>query len=93
MEHLLSITSLVDTDAQGNQLRSELTAIMAEADLGKHSERGNPDRISGKFIALTEEQFLHFKYDPGVEVGFRGMGYEFENIDIEGEFQLRKCCL
>lgn len=92
MEYLLSITSLIDTDAQGNQLRSRLIPVMAETDLGKDSEFGFPCSFSGRLVDITEEQFLYFKFDSGVEVNFRGMRYKFEKIEKDGEFQLRKAC-
>lgn len=90
MEFDLSITSLIDTDAQGNQQRSAIIPVKAEADLGQHSEFGWPDSFSGKLIGLTQEQLLHFKFDPGVEVVFRGKRYKFEEIEKDGTFQLRK---
>ena len=75
MEYPLSITSLVETDAQGRQRRSAVTVVMAEADLGQFSEFGFPDVFFGKLVDVPPGQILKFKSAPGLEVMFRGSGY------------------
>ena len=90
MEYGLSITSLIETGAQGNQYRSALIPVKAEADLGQYSEFGWPDSFKGKLLGVTLEQVLQFKFDPGVEVGFRGKRYRFAELDKDGSFTLVK---
>jgi hypothetical protein len=90
MQYLLSITSIIDTDAQGHELRSPITAAMAETDLGPFSRFGFPDSFGGKLVAVTPEQLLAFKFDSGVEVGFRGKRYNFEQLENDGSFELSK---
>lgn len=90
MEYLLSITSFVDSDTQDYQRRSAITTIVAEADLGQHSERGFPESFRGKFVGVTQEQLLYFKFGAGIEVGFRGKRYKFSLLEEDGRFELRK---
>jgi hypothetical protein len=90
MEYPLSITSHVDTDAQGRKLRSPITSVLAEADLGQYSEFGFPDVFTGRLVDVPVEHILDFKFSPGVEVVFRGSGYEFEEIEKDGTFKLRR---
>jgi hypothetical protein len=90
MEYDLAITSVIYTDAQGYQHTSALTAVKAEADLGRLSKFGFPDSFSGKLIGMTPEQFLYFKLDSGIQVGFRGKRYKFDGLEKDGTFVLSK---
>jgi hypothetical protein len=90
MEYPLSINWVVDADAQGRLLRSKVNTVMAEANLGDYAEFGFPESFSGKLIGLTLEQILHFKSAPGVEIGFRGAPYRFEELEMDGALLLRK---
>jgi len=74
MKYSLSITSLVEVDTQGRKLRSPVTSIMAEADLGQYSEFGFPNVFTGKLVDASEKNILNFKFLPEVEVVFRGSG-------------------
>ena len=62
--------------------------VMAEAELGIHSERGLPDFFFGKLIDLPIEDIRFFKFVPGVEVKFRGSGYQFAELSEAGVFKL-----
>ena len=88
MEYPLSITSIVETDREGRQIRSKVTHMMASADLGPFSEFGFPPFFFGKLVDVSEEQILYLKYAPGVDVVFRGSGYSFEELDPQGTFKL-----
>ena len=90
MKYSLSITSLVEIDAEGRKLRSSVTSVMAEADLGQYSEFGFPEVFTGKLIDVSEENILHFKFSLEVDVTFRGSGYYFEELDKDGSFILRR---
>jgi hypothetical protein len=90
MKYSLSITSLVEVDTQGRKLRSPVTSIMAEADLGQYSEFGFPNVFTGKLVDASEKNILNFKFLPEVEVVFRGSGYKFEELDKDGAFILRR---
>jgi hypothetical protein len=90
MEYLLSITSLIDTDAQGRKLRSPVTSVLADADLGQYSKSGFPNVFTGKLADVSDEKILDFKFLPEVEVVFRGSGYKFEELDKDGSFKLRR---
>ncbi|HEY5174768.1 MAG TPA: hypothetical protein VII95_04295 [Terriglobales bacterium] len=90
MQYLLSITSLIDSDAQQYQRRSAITTIVAEADLGQYSERGFPESFGGKLVGVTPEQLLYVRFGAGIEVGFRGKRYKFSLLEEDGRFELRK---
>ena len=90
MECLLSITSVVDTDAQGRKLWGKIVHVTAEAELDQHySEFGFTTSIDGKLIDASLEQILHFKFDPGVQVIFGGRNYTFAHLEKDGTFRLR----
>ncbi|MBB5060741.1 hypothetical protein HDF16_005477 [Granulicella aggregans] len=88
MEYPLSITSLIETQRDGKDLRSRVTHVMAETDLGPFTDFGTPTFFFGKLVDVTEEQILYFRYAPGVEVLFRGGRYRFESISPTGTFKL-----
>jgi hypothetical protein len=90
MKYPLSINWVVDADAQGRLLRSKVNTVMAEANLGDYDEFGFPNSFSGKLVGLTLGQILHFKSAPGVEIGFRGAPYRFEELGMDGAFRLHK---
>ncbi|WP_263386027.1 hypothetical protein [Granulicella arctica] len=90
MEYPLSITSIVETDHEGRQLRSKVTHVMATADLGPFASFGFPAFFFGKLVDVSEEQILYFKHAPGVDVIFRGGGYKFEDLEKNGVFKLVK---
>jgi hypothetical protein len=90
MEYLLSITSLIDSDAQHYQRRSAITAIVAEADLRQYSEHGFPESFSGELVGVTPEQLLYLRFGSGIEVGFRGKRYKFSLLEKDGSFELSK---
>jgi len=88
VEYSLSVTSLIETDRDGKELRSPVTHVMAEADLGPFNDFGTPTFFFGKLVEVTEEQILYFKYAPGIEILFRGGRYVFESIAPTGTFKL-----
>jgi len=90
MKYSLSITSLVEVDTQGRKLRSPVTSVMAEADLGQYSKFGFPHVFTGNLVDTSEEKIFDFKFLPEVEVVFRGSGYKFEELDKDGSFRLRR---
>ncbi|AXC16097.1 hypothetical protein ACPOL_6889 (plasmid) [Acidisarcina polymorpha] len=90
MECFLSITRQVDTDHEGRKSRSPVTSVRAEADLDQDAASGAPDFFFGKLLDVTLGQIIQFKFAPGVEVGFRGKRYKFEELGKSGSFKLRK---
>jgi len=86
----LSINYLVEVDKRGRKLRSPVTSVMAEADLGQYSEFGFPAVFTGKFVEVSEEKILDFAFRPEVEVIFRGSGYTFKEIEKDRTFTLRR---
>ena len=86
----LSINYLVEVDKRGRKLRSPVTSVMAEADLGQYSKSGFPNVFTGKLVDESDEKILDFKFLPEVEVVFRGSGYKFEELDKDGSFKLRR---
>ncbi len=87
---MLSMNNLVGIDPQGHKLRSRITEVWAEAELGQYAEFGFPDPFSGKLVNTPPEQILEFKSLPEVEVIFRGTWYTFEVLEQDGTFRLRR---
>lgn len=88
MEYPLAITSVVETDKNGRDLRTPVTCVIAEAELGPFAEFGFPDVFFGKLVDVSEADILHFKQAPDVDVIFRGSGYRFEELGKTGAFKL-----
>ncbi len=88
MEYPLSITSLIETTRDGGSLRSPLTCVMAEADLGPYASFGSPEFFFGKLVEVSENTIQYFKNAPEVEVLFRGARYSFEALAPTGSFKL-----
>ena len=94
MEHIFTVTAAMGTSPEGHQLRSDLTAFLAETDLAPSPQLSAPKAIRGRLvppmtpIQLTPEQFRQFKFKPDVIVSFEGWGYTFGQIEIDGTFEL-----
>jgi hypothetical protein len=86
MEFSLAITSLIETDAQGVDRRSGVTAVVAE--LGPDAGTGSPDFFFGELLHVPAGDILYFKFAPNVKVGFRGSEYRFEELEKSGAFKL-----
>ena len=61
MEFPLTITSVIETDSQCVDRRSDATAIMAEADLGPLAAYGLPQFFFGRPLDATEPHIAYFK--------------------------------
>jgi hypothetical protein len=90
MQYTLSVTHLVEVDQQGRKLRSRITEVLAEAELGQYEEFGFPDSFIGKLVNTSLEEILQFKSLPEVEVVFRGTWYTFEVLEQDGSFKLSR---
>jgi hypothetical protein len=90
MEHPLSITTGLGTDHQGHQLRSRITTVMAETNLGPSPQLGFPESIEGKLVGLTPQLLNQLKFGQDVEVGFEGKRYKFSRLEKDGSFELQK---
>ena len=63
-------------------------SVSFEADLGRDSAHGCPDSFEGQLLDVPLNQILEFKFEAGVEVGFRGCRYRFKELEKEGSFTL-----
>jgi hypothetical protein len=90
MQYTLSLTHLVQIDQQGRRLRSRVTEVLVEAELGEKEKFGFPDPLIGKLVNASPEEILQFKSLPEVEVAFRGTWYTFEELEQDGSFKLRR---
>lgn len=90
MEHQLSITTVIGMDAEGRRLRSRITAVRAETDLGPSSQLATPESIKGKLVGLTPEELLNIKFGSDVEACFEGRRYKFTLLEKDGTFELGK---
>ncbi|RXH53926.1 hypothetical protein [Granulicella sibirica] len=88
MEYHLLITSVIETTKEGRELRSNITSVLAEAELGQQLYTGQADLFFGQLLDASAEQILYFKFAPGVEVVFRGLRYQFEELAESGAFKL-----
>ena len=88
MEYHLLITSLIETTKEGRELRSNITSVLAEAELGQQIYTGQPDLFFGRLLDASVEQILCFRFALGVEVIFRGSGYTFEGLAESGALKL-----
>jgi hypothetical protein len=97
MEHLLSISSLLQTDPQGNKIWGNITGVTAETDLAASPLYPFPERFEGrlvgipfegKLIELTEQQLNHFRFDREVRVDFLGKLYKFKGLENNGTFEI-----
>ena len=93
MQHRFNITTCEGKDPQGHQLRSPITAFLAETDLGPSPQLDIPLTITGKLVhvtpvGLTPEQLFQFQFKQDVEVGFEGRGYRFSKLGQDGTFEL-----
>jgi hypothetical protein len=88
MQYPLTITSLVEVDREGRSVRSPLTCVMAEADLGPFADFGSPDVFFGRLVEVTGDELQYFRHAPGVEVLFRGTAYSFEALEPSAAFKL-----
>lgn len=86
MEYPLSISSLIETGREGRSLRSPLTCIMAEADLGPFADFGSPEFFFGHLVA--DDEIKHFRQASEVEDHFRGAAYRFEALEPTAAFKL-----
>ena len=86
MEYPLSISSLVETTREGDR-RTEVTCVMAEAELGPFADFGSPE-FFGRLVEVTGDAIEHFRQAPGVEVLFRGAVYRFEALEPSAAFKL-----
>jgi hypothetical protein len=91
MECQLSISRELGTDKQGRTLRSPVTHVLVETDLGHHSSSGFPPSFVGRLKDVSLGQILDLKCSPGIEAIFRGSAYKFEEIAKDGSFILRRC--
>src|ERR1039457_4429655 len=64
MQHRFNITTCEGKDPQGHQLRSPITAFLAETDLGPSPQLDIPLTITGKLVHVTQEQLLKFDGTP-----------------------------
>ena len=89
MLHQFNMHSFVRTDQQGHQLRSGITTLVAETDLGPSPQLGFPQTITGKVVqSLTPEQLFQFKLKPDVQILFEGKAYKFSKLERDGTFEL-----
>jgi hypothetical protein len=88
MEFPLTVTSIIETDNQGVDRRSDATAVMAESDLGPLSAYGSPEFFFGRLLDASDEQISYLRFAPGVRVGFRDHEYWFEKLERSGTFKL-----
>ena len=90
MEYPLSINWVVGVDAKGRQLRSKISAVLAEANLGQYAEIGSPQFFIGKLVGVAREQIARFASAENVKVGFRDRWYKFEELETDGTFLVRQ---
>ena len=90
MEHPLSITWVVDVSTDKRELRSLVSTVMAEIDLGPSPQLAFPDSLDGKLVGITPKFLSRLKFGQGVDVVFSGKAYKFSRLENEGTFELRK---
>lgn len=90
MEHALHVTRGIGKDSKGHILRSRISVIRAETDLGPSPQLGIPESIRGKVVGLTTEELVDLQFGSDVEVGFEGRRYRFTRLDKDGTFELQK---
>jgi hypothetical protein len=90
MEHRLSITTVIGTDAEDRHLRSRITTVRAETDLGPSPQLATPESIEGRLVGLTPEEVLNIKFGNDVEACFEGRRYKFTVLEKDGTFELGK---
>lgn len=88
MECQLSISRELGTEKQGRTLRSPVTHVLVETDLGRYSAAGFPPAFEGTLVDISLERVLDLKFFPGVVAIFRGAGYRFKKLEKDGAFTL-----
>ena len=90
MKHPLSITRVVGTNAQGQEIRNLVHTVTAETDLGPSPQLTFPDTFVGKLVDITPALLSQLKFEYGVDVTFSGKAYKFSQLENDGTFELRK---
>lgn len=90
MKYPLSVNWAVGLDPKGRQLRSKACTVLAEADLGRYGEFELPRSFAGSLLDVSQQLLLHLGSSKTVDVGFRGSLYKFEELEMDGTFQLRR---
>ena len=90
MEHPLSITWVVAVDAEKRELRSLVSTVTAEMNVGPSPQLSFPPSLAGKLVRVKPALLSRLKHGRGVSVVFSGKNYKFVLLEKDGTFELRK---
>lgn len=90
MERTLLFTFGLETDAQGNRLRSPAIAVKATTDLGSFPESAPRQIIRGQLRGVSQEQLVELSCGCDTQVIFEegDAAYRFVKLSEEGSFEL-----